>query len=79
MTDKENDHIELGEPLGSDLADFCAAHYNAPEREIIRVALTAYIRDRLEAEPEVKKRFDEARRKRTGATENKIRLIPTGK
>jgi hypothetical protein len=58
--------FNLGEPLTSDLADFAAAHYKASETEIIRVALRAFIDERLAAEKDMKARFDEARRKRLG-------------
>jgi hypothetical protein len=54
--------LDLGEPLASDLAAFCAANYNAPQTEVIREALTLHIRERLK-EPVIKKRFEEARRK----------------
>jgi hypothetical protein len=71
--------FRLGEPWQSDLIDFCAANYNAPETEIIRHALKAFISDRLNAEPEVRKRCEEARKKRLGANGDKIRVLPTGK
>jgi hypothetical protein len=58
--------FDLGEPWTSDLADFCAAAWGAPEKNIIKAALEMFIQDRLTKEPELKKRFDEARRKRTG-------------
>jgi hypothetical protein len=35
--------------------------------------------ERLAAEPELRKRFDEARRKRLGLNGDKIRLLPTSK
>jgi hypothetical protein len=35
--------------------------------------------DRLKAEPEVKKRYEEAREKRLGAKGSVVKLIPTGK
>ena len=56
----------LGEPWESKLADFCAAHYDAPLTNVIRYALDAFIDTRMKSEPEVKKRFEEARRKRLG-------------
>lgn len=68
--------LGLGEPWQSMLRDFCAAHYNAPERDMIRVALDFFIQNRLEAEPEVKKRFDEARRKRLGLSDSVVRIVP---
>jgi hypothetical protein len=62
------------EPLASDLVDFCEAHRGSPEKRIIEDALRAFIDDRLAAEPELKKRFDEARRKRLGRDEN-VRVL----
>jgi len=54
----------LGEPLASELADFCAAHYGSPEINIIRVALRKYMDERLAAEPEMRTRYEEARKAR---------------
>ncbi len=72
--------LELGEPWTSDLADFCAAHYGAPEKHIIRAALEFFIKDRLAAEPEVRKRFEEARKRRLGAAGGaNIKVMPTSK
>jgi hypothetical protein len=59
----------LPEPLNSDFIDFCEAHRGAPGNRIIQDALRAFIDERLQAEPELKKRFDEARRKRLGILE----------
>lgn len=58
--------LQLGEPLASDLADFCEAHYGAPEIRIIREALRQFIDARLAVEPEVAKRFAAARAVRVG-------------
>ncbi|WP_156179643.1 hypothetical protein [Bradyrhizobium sp. LTSPM299] len=68
--------LGLGEPWQSMLNDFCAAHYNAPERDMIRAALDFFIQNRLDAEPEVKKRFEEARRKRLGLSDSVVRIVP---
>ena len=72
--------LNLGEPWTSDLADFRAAHYGVAETDIIKAALDAFIKDRLAAEPEMRKRFEEARKKRLGAggTAN-IKVMPTSK
>lgn len=56
--------LRLGEPLASDLADFCAAHYDIPELNIVRVALREFIDARLASEPEMRKRFESARKER---------------
>jgi hypothetical protein len=54
----------LGEPLGSDLEDFCAVHYGAPEINVIRQAVRTFIDDQLSRDPELKKRFDKVQRDR---------------
>jgi len=70
--------LAFGEPLASDFLDFRNANYNAAEMEVIREALREHIDRRLQ-EPEMRKRFDEARRKRLGLNGDKIRLLPTPK
>ena len=54
---------QLGEPLATDLQDFCAAHFNCPTVEVIRRAVREYIDRRLE-EKEERERFEQARRNR---------------
>ena len=61
--------------MASEFLDFCEAHRGAPEQRIIADALRAFIDERLDAEPELKKRFDAARKKRLGEEEKPIRLI----
>jgi hypothetical protein len=66
------------EPLNADFLDFCEAHRGAPGNRIIQDALRAFIDERLKAEPELKKRFDEARRKRLGLMEgDNVTVLPT--
>ena len=66
------------EPLNSDLLDFCEAHRGAPGNRIIQDALRDFIDARLKAEPELRKRFEEARAKRmVGAGENVTVLRPS--
>ena len=68
------------EPLNSDLIDFCEAHRGAPGNRIIQDALRAFIDERLLAEPELKKRFDAARRKRLGLVEgDNVTVLPSAK
>lgn len=67
--------LALGEPWASDLADFCAAHYGVAEIAIIRFALDAFIKDRLAAEPEVRRRFEEARKLRLNISGDNVRAI----
>ena len=62
--------------LREDLTDFCDAHRGAPENRIIQDALRAFIDERLGAEPELRKRFDEARQKRVGTAEAVVQLVP---
>lgn len=72
--------LNLGEPWASDLKDFCEAHYGVAEVKIIRYALDAFIKDRLAAEPEVRKRFEAARKRRIGVGGENVRALgPTGK
>jgi hypothetical protein len=71
--------FNLGEPWDGDLADFLVAHFGASATEVVRSALRAFIDDQLTRDPESKKRFDAARRKRLGLDGEKIRLLPTAK
>jgi hypothetical protein len=71
--------LAFPDPLASDFLDFRSANYNAAEMEVIREALREHIDRRLDAEPELRKRFDAARRKRLGLNGDKIRLLPTPK
>ena len=68
----------LPEALESDLRDFCEAHRGAPANRIIQDALRVFIDERLNAEPELKKRFEDARRKRLGLMEgDNVTVLPT--
>jgi hypothetical protein len=67
--------LKLGEPLASDLLDFRAASYWAPEIEVVREAVRRHIDTRLNAEPEMKRRFEQARRTRLGLKHDNIRVI----
>jgi len=68
------------EPLNSDFVDFCEAHRGSPGNRIVQDALRAFIDERLEVEPELKKRFDEARRKRLGLIEGgNVTVLTTSK
>jgi len=62
----------LGKEIDDLLADFCAAHFGAPATEIVRAAVRKFIRDSLENEPELNKRFEEARKIRLGSVPPKI-------
>ncbi len=77
MSKKPTDaRYQLGEPLAGDLQDFCAAHYNAPASDIIRTALREFIDARLAVEPEMRKRYEAARKARLAGGNDKIRLLP---
>jgi aminoglycoside/choline kinase family phosphotransferase len=64
MRKSKDAKLQLGEPWAGKLADFCAAHYGAPAKDVIRAALDAFIDTALEKEPEMKKRYEAARRQR---------------
>jgi hypothetical protein len=71
--------LAFPEPLASDFLDFRAANYNAAEMEVLREALRDHIDRRLDDEPELRKRFEAARRKRLGSSGDNIRVLPTVK
>jgi hypothetical protein len=79
VKDKRSGRLPLEEPLAGDFSDFCAAHYGAPEREIIRAALRSFIDKQLDAEPEMRKRYDAAKKTRLGGGVPKVvKLRPGG-
>src|SRR5262252_3851061 len=55
--------------------DLRQAYLGAPENRIVAEALELFIAGRLAAEPEVKRRYDEARRRRLGLSGGPVRLI----
>jgi hypothetical protein len=59
--------LDLGDELEAKLEDFRAAYYRADKTAIIREALDTYIDSVLANEPERRRRYEVARRKR-GAT-----------
>jgi hypothetical protein len=71
--------LAFPDPLASDFLDFRGANYNAAEMEVIREALREHIDRRLDAEPELRKRFEAARRKRLGSNGDNIRVLPAVK
>ena len=70
---------DIGDPLWGDVLDFCEAHRCSPVNRIINDALRAFIDDRLKAEPELRKRFDEARVKRLGTAAGNVTVLRGGK
>jgi len=71
--------LKLSADLALDLEAFCEAHYGAAASEIIRQALRRFIDSELKAEPRVRDRFLEARKRLGDSTARGIRLVHTGK
>jgi len=46
--------------------DFCEGYEGAPSQRLLTKAIEFYMADRYEAEPEVKRRAEEARKRREG-------------
>jgi hypothetical protein len=65
--------------MEEELQDFCEAHRGAPANRIIQDALRAFIDERLKAEPELRKRFDDARAKRLARSGQNVTVLRTGK
>ena len=59
----------LGEPLSTDLAAFCEANLGTLEIRVIRAALREYIDRRLAEEPELRNRYEAARKRQVGGEE----------
>jgi hypothetical protein len=55
--------------------DFREGYFGAPEYRIVAEALEHFMRDRLEAEPEVRRRYEEARKARLAAKEPRLRIV----
>ncbi|HYL33876.1 MAG TPA: hypothetical protein VEU53_12090 [Stellaceae bacterium] len=69
---------KLPESLAFMLQDFSEAHRGAPDHRLIADALAAFIADRLDKEPELKKRYEEARRKRLRLVEgDNVKVLPS--
>jgi hypothetical protein len=71
--------LGFDEPLAGDFLDFRAANYSASEMEVIREALREHIDRRLAGEPELRRRFEAARRKRLGDNGDKLRVLLSSK
>lgn len=67
--------IELGQDLNDSLIDFCEAHYGAPQSSVIRSALEFFIEEKLNSEPETRKRYEAAREKRIGCDVKNVRVL----
>jgi hypothetical protein len=70
----------LGEPLSSELAAFCEALLGTLEIRVIREALRTYMDQRLAAEPELRRRYEIARKRQVGSVEgDNVIVMPKGK
>ena len=71
--------LDLGDELDAKLGDFCAAYYKGNKTEIIREAVDAYIDATLAREPERKRRYEAARRRRDAQSGPPVRLVTPDK
>jgi hypothetical protein len=55
--------------------DFREGYLGAPEYRIVAEALEHFMRDRLDSEPEVRRRYDEARKARLGPKGAKLKIV----
>ena len=58
----------LGEPVSSNLAAFCEANLGTAEIKVIREAVQFYIDYRTSREPELRDRYEAAKKRMMGAT-----------
>ena len=58
--------LGLEQELIDRLQDFREGYFGAPEYRIVAEALEVFMAERLAAEPEVKRRYEEARKRRLG-------------
>ncbi len=56
--------LELGEPLGGKLTDFCEAHYEGSKTAVIRRAVELLIDSELSTETQLRERYERLREKR---------------
>ncbi|HUG46248.1 MAG TPA: hypothetical protein VMK31_07035 [Sphingomicrobium sp.] len=67
--------LGFDEELIERIQDFREGYFGAPEYRIVAEALEHFMRDRLEAEPDVRKRYEEARKARLAAKEPRLRIV----
>ena len=67
--------LGFDEELIERLQDFREGYFGAPEYRIVAEALEHFMRDRLEAEPEVRRRYEAARQARLAAKEPRLRVV----
>ena len=73
---KTGSRYRLGEALSIDMAAFCEANDDCPEIGVIRSAVSHYLAFRLNADAELRNRFEEARRRRSRLNGNPMGLVP---
>jgi hypothetical protein len=71
----KNKLIDLGEGLQASLDAFCEAHYGAPQVRVIREAVGFFISAQLDAEPELRKRYDAILKIRIGQAGDNVRVL----
>jgi hypothetical protein len=67
--------LGFDEELIERVQDFREGYFGAPEYRIVAEALEHFMRDRLEAEPEVRRRYEAARQARLTAKEPRLRIV----
>ncbi len=75
MGKKRNILVDLGETLHASLDAFCEAHYGAPQVRVIRESVKVFIEMQLEAEPELRKRYDAIQQVRVGQSGANVRVL----
>ena len=67
--------LGLDEELIDRVQDFREGYFGAPEYRIVAEALEHFMRDRIQAEPEVRRRYEQARKARLGMKERRLRIV----
>jgi hypothetical protein len=69
--------IQLGldKELVDDFTDFREGYLGAPEYRVLAEAIKLFMADRLDAEPEVRKRYETARERRRGSKGKVVQLV----
>jgi hypothetical protein len=71
----KNKLVDLGEGLQASLDAFCEAHYGAPQVRVIREAVRSFITAQLDAEPELRKRYEAILAVRIGQAGDNVRVL----
>lgn len=71
----EPGRYRLGDPVDGELADFCAAMFDAKQSSVIRAAISAFIKAELDRNEGVRERYEELRRARRERLAPNVRLI----